>query len=178
MGSDQEFLGLPIPVWNLLATILLAAITGVYVVLTRGIAKGSETAARAALASLDISLEARFWKTPEELADSWLDAGIVEVRNDGATVHLHEVTVRGFIGEGSRHEDDWKPFSLKPVSLWGSPPWLVHKGEHRTFSWPVQDSHPVPGTLLVTIGVTYSIGADAEKATVNVPLDLSSVEAT
>lgn len=176
VAVDSEFLGLPLAAWNVFAGLLLVAITAVYVILTRAIAKGSQAAASAAVASLDIELLARFFAPMEEVAEARIYGGIVEIRNKGATIHIHEANVVEFWGEGSGGDAWERAFALKRVdAAWGPPPWRVHKGEHRTFFWPVERSHPGPGTILVTIAVKYSVGAGGEQATVSVPLDLSRV---
>jgi hypothetical protein len=179
MGADSEFLGLPVPVWNLFATIALAVITGVYVAMTWRIAKGSQATAKAAVASLNIELEASFFPPMEEFAEAVQYGGIVQIRNRGATVHLQGAEVRKFFGRGST-DSDWKgTFPLHPIEeSWGAPPWHLHSGEHRTFFWPLDKPHPVPGTVLVTIAVRYSIGAGGDVTTVGLPLDLSTLEET
>jgi hypothetical protein len=63
-AAADEFWCVPIPVWNLAATLLLALLTAVYVLLTRRTVKSTEKAALAALASVEIELEASLFVTP------------------------------------------------------------------------------------------------------------------
>jgi hypothetical protein len=68
--SDEILRGLPIPVWNLGATLLLAALTGVYVVLTRRVAGSTAAASHAALASVQVDLEAALTASRKWIARS------------------------------------------------------------------------------------------------------------
>lgn len=165
--GEAEFLGLPLSVWTFFATLALALITAVYVVLTYKIAQGAELAARAALASLNVELSATYWPPMGS-------AAIVSLRNLGATLHIHRTIVAEYFGEGEIFGET--DVQLLPVESWGPTPWHLHKGEQRTFYWPSGLLMPGPNTVLVTVAVEYSIGATGERSTVRLPLDLRKVQ--
>lgn len=145
---QSEFLWLDTAEWQAVGTIALVVITGIYVILTRRLAKSAAEAAAASQAGLTIEFESYV----AVLTEGTSQAAVV-VFSRGVPVWVHGVTIEGVsLGDESRDVNT----ALAPYPEELSLPIYLHPHQESLWRWtgPRLSREEQPGAMLL---VRYSV---------------------